>query len=667
MNNNNELTRINEGNLHENNPNGGVLLGNNNSVEEGETLKKDFVYSNRLFLDENLVKQFNLPKSLIGKSVADATKIIDNKFEGRNDKISQSTKNLMLDKIGQAQESLKPQEIQAQEGMGEYPEELQQDEMQSEAQEGSHIMPDGATMQGQMAYGGYRRQMYNGGFKTSQFEAGLQEDATAEQVAGTSAAGLGALTTAFDLGNTAFGKASQDIQGLSASERVGGAGMIGGSALKGASAGAAFGPIGAGVGAVIGGAAGLIGLGKARKAETLNTKRLAANTNNQFSDQYALGGELNQIDPPINSNMIKQDSPYQTKKIVKYQPGVSNDKLGGGFYLYSKDNLDPTFNHKTDREFVENSSMDIVQKTAQWQEFMRNKQMQPKQFFNGGKMKPPIALHDLKSAGLATSSMPLSNISALSSNTINDQLSNVPYRMTINDHIKENLMKAGKFVNENIGKAARYTPIAMNAYQLSQLKKPAGERLDRLLNRYNPEYVDEMQLQNIADQNMNNSINSISQSGASQGQMRSSILGAQLQRTRGLSEAYGQAAAQNRVTNDRAQTFNIGVDQTNLQQSNAENDINARNQAAYRNTKREYLTGIGEGIGDIGKEETFKKIAKNTTGYRFDGTYVKDASGNIVTDAQTGRPMTEEKLKESQSAEKTTKKALGGYLIKNRK
>ena len=188
--------------------------------------------------------------------------------------------------------------------------------------------------------------------------------------------------------------------------------------------------------------------------------------------------------------------------------------------------------------------------------------------------------------------------------------------------------------------------------------------MDRLGNRYKPEYVDETSLQNIANQTMNNTINAISQSGASEGQIRSSILGSQLQRTKALSDAYSNAAAQNRATNDRAQTFNLGVDQVNLQQSNTEKENFARDQAAYRNAKREYITGIGEGIGDIGKEQVQKKIIAKTTGYRWDGTYVKDTTGNIVTDPTTGKPMTEEKLKEIQSIK--DKKALGGYLIKNK-
>ena len=103
MNKNNMLTRFDEGKSHEQNALGGVPIGNNNSVEQGETKNGNFIYSNRIFLDDNTVSQYNLPKSLVGKSVADATKFIDNKFKGRNDKISQSTNNGMLSKIPEAQ------------------------------------------------------------------------------------------------------------------------------------------------------------------------------------------------------------------------------------------------------------------------------------------------------------------------------------------------------------------------------------------------------------------------------------------------------------------------------------------------------------------------------------------------------------------------------------
>ena len=793
MNKNNKLTQFNEGGLHSQNPLGGIPIGGNNSVEENETKQNNFVYSNRIFLDSNIVSQYNLPKSLVGKSVADATKFIDNKFKGRNDKISQSTKNGMLSKIAEAQESMKPQEPemeQAQEGM---------------------IDPI------QMAFGGYvNRQMEDGGYydqnnpyfmqnpgavqKPAQsntnvvnqiqpvsqltqsnslsqikpFSTGNQLPTTSavpdtagaiggglKEMSGKTGLGLssalGAASTAIDLGKTAFGKPAQDTSGLAPSAKVNSGGMIAGSAMKGASAGMAFGPLGAGIGAAIGGVAGLLGSNKAKKAAIENTNNYAVNVNKQFSDQYAMGGE---IDPPV------KDKIWQTKNIVKYQPGVTSGKNGdSGFYLYSKDNSDSTFDYKTDREFVKNSSMDVVQKTAQWQNYMRSKnkvvnpdinlnlpnpivnelaysgkmnQMAdggyydknrpyfttnpgtvvptnqetvssnklvpfPKPQLQGLSFIPPINKEERvayqRSKGLsakdATGTLGPKTKAWIASDVMNS-IPETPPSVNTGDPIitptqtlagfeayadakqaeeaaaaeaiKNKKSIAGKalsYTNDNLGNIARYAPIAANALQLAQLKKPQGERLDRLSNRYRPEYVDEAQLQNIANQTMNNSINAVGQSGASQGQLRSSIIGSQLQRTKAISDAYSQAAAQNRQQNAMAQEFNLGVDQVNLNQSNTEKDINARDQAAYRNAKREYITGIGEGIGDIGKEQTYKKIIAKTTGYKWDGEYVKSPDGTVVTDPATGKPMTEEKLKEIQSIK--DKKALGGYLIKNRK
>ena len=363
---------------------------------------------------------------------------------------------------------------------------------------------------------------------------------------------------------------------------------------------------------------------------------------------------------------------------------TAHEKGESGFYLYSKDSSDPTFNYKTDREFVRNSSMNDLQKTAQWQNYMRSKSMQPKQFANGGKLNqmfnggefdpmyyenlkltprntaPIESINNLKPAG-TTVPYTIGTQPAVDISNANRQFTSGP---SFGRRVWEGTKDTGKFINKNAGNIARYAPIAANALQLAQLKKPQGERLDRLDNRYRPEYVDEAQLQNIANQTMNNSVNAIGQSGASQGQLRSSIIGSQLQRTKALSDSYSQAATQNRQQNAMAQEFNLGVDQVNLQQSNTEKENFARDQAAYRNAKREYITGIGEGIGDIGKEQVQKKIIAKTTGYRWDGTYVKDTTGNIVTDPTTGKPMTEEKLKEIQSIK--DKKALGGYLIKNK-
>ena len=731
------LTRFDTGSTHESSPIGGIPIGGNNSVEENETKQNNFVYSNRIFLDSNIVSQYNLPKSLVGKSVADATKFIDNKFKGRNDKISQSTKNGMLSKIAEAQEAMKPQEPemeQSQEGM---------------------IDPT------QMAFGGYvNRQMEDGGYyeqnnpyfmqnpgavqnpaqsntnvvnqiqpvsqltqanslsQIKPFSTGNQLP-TASAVPDTAGAiggglkemsgktglglssALGAASTAIDLGKTAFGKPAQDTSGLAPSAKVNSGGMIAGSAMKGASAGMAFGPLGAGIGAAVGGVAGLLGSNKAKKAAIKNSNNFAMRTNAQFSDQYALGGEiLNPIDPikvlatkqGISSLPVNENPLFNTKRIVKYQPGVTNDKLGRGFYLYSKDNTQPGFDPNRDREFIKQSEMLAVQRTPEWKEYMRNQSIQPKQFAMGGNIKKyedggyydknnPYFMTNPGPVNMGPNPAPTESI--LQQSGLKPIGTTVPYTIATQpkvdisnanrqiapgpsdlDILKYNAGKIGNYINQNAGNLARYAPIAANALQLSQLKKPQGERLDRLGNRYKPEYVDEAMMRNIVDQEANNQISALTQSGASQGAVRNAILGAGLNKTKALSDAYMNAAAQNRATNDRAQTFNLGVDQVNLQQSNTEKENFARDQAAYRNAKREYITGIGEGIGDIGKEQVQKKIIAKTTGYKWDGTYVKDTSGNIVTDPMTGKPMTEEKLKEYQTSKE--KKALGGYLIKNK-
>lgn len=653
------LTRFDTGGTHEQSPISGIPIGNNNSVEQGESKSGNFVYSNRIFLDSNIVSQYNLPKSLIGKSVADATKLIDNKFKGRNDKISQSTKNGMLSKIAEAQEAMKPQEPemeQAQEGM--------------EQQISPEMMGDPS----QMAWGG---------FADSTIGQGFGEDATASQKSASLGAGLGVATSALDLGKVAFGKPAQDTSGLTASAPVNGGMMIAGSALKGASAGAAFGPLGAGIGAVVGAGAGLLGAGKAKKAAIENTNNFAINTNKQFSDQYAMGGE---IDPPV------KDKIWQTKNIVKYQPGVTSGEKGeSGFYLYSKDSSDPAFNYKTDREFVRNSSMNDLQKTAQWQNYMRSKSMQPKQFAMGGNIKkyedggyydknnpyfmtnpgpvnmgpnPAPTESILQQSGLkpigTTVPYTIGTQPAVDISNANRQFTSGP---SFGRRVWEGTKDTGKFINKNAGNIARYAPIAANALQLAQLKKPQGERLDRLDNRYRPEYVDEAQLQNIANQTMNNSINAIGQSGASQGQLRSSIIGSQLQRTKALSDSYSQAAAQNRQQNAMAQQFNLGVDQVNLQQSNSEKDINARNKGAYDTEKSKLIGKIGENIGNVGTEQAYKKIAVTTTGYNWLGEFQK-MNPNATKEETV---IAAKKAGVTIDNDKTVKKqALGGYLIKNK-
>ena len=178
------LTRFDEGGTHESSPLGGIPQGvapdgKQNTVEQGESKKGNFIYSNRIALDKVLVKQFNLPSYVANKSVSDASKAIDDKFKHRADKYAQETKNTLLDRLSQAQEYLKQQEQsqleqtnqsmqansqqvpdmmngQVPEGMEEY--------SQQESQQGQE-MQDPQNIQTTSpiaAFGGYQQHRYSG-------------------------------------------------------------------------------------------------------------------------------------------------------------------------------------------------------------------------------------------------------------------------------------------------------------------------------------------------------------------------------------------------------------------------------------------------------------------------------------------------------------------------
>lgn len=866
------LTRFDTGGTHSQNPNGGINIGNNNSVEENETKSGNFVYSNRIFLDSNVVSQYNLPKSLVGKSVADATKLIDNKFKGRNDKISQSTKNSMLSKVAEAQESMKPPEPEI---------EQPQEDMESQ-------IPEGMMNPSQMALGGYINKMAMGGDPTintsdNSTQSGIVDDkinnynnyisaataisrpiansiynggdqqrdvniqsvntigqgvgsAIGGKAGGTVGNAVTAATGLYEMGSEAFGKSKIDTSGINSINSANSGRAAGAGALKGAGTGAAIGSIipgvgtliGAGVGAVVGGVTGFIGGKKDESAQLLNNNKYSNRYNSQFSDQYALGGDLD-IDPPskkiknsdgsysiINTSTkqvtsgsvgttipgtpgspavlpsargvnatdpgrnkafaqaraaglptfnyngkayttdIKLATPgraavnptpaivtpsvsptYETQTSIESIPsqvynvqaqrgtagtGVLRPGIGGGIttnnqYTANQDvanralHAQQVYNEDVNKRYApvvndgrSNNSAQLANRNAKAE--LRRQQLQgtatvneiPTQlglerkkvevlrntnsFAMGGRInqmaeggdyyenlklnarnQDPNALQNfLKPVG-TTVPYTIGTQPTVDISNANRQFTPGPSNLDI---LKYNANKVGSTINNNLGNLARYAPIATNAFQLSQLKKPQGERLDRLSNRYKPEYVDEVALQNIANNSMNNAVSSIGQSGASQGQIRSSILGSQLQRTNAVSDAYNQASSQNRATNDRAQQFNSSIDQVNLQQSNSEKDINARDQAAYRNEKSKYISAIGNDIGDVGKEQIEKKIIAKTTGYKWDGEYVKSPDGNVVTDPDTKKPMTIEKLKQLQSSGTVKKQALGGYLIKNK-
>ena len=115
-----QLTEFTEGGTHEENPIGGIPQGTSpngqmNLVEQGETKlnNQNYIFSDQLKMDAVTVAEFNLPKSFVGKTFAEASKKMDKPNSRReNDTIEMADTERSLAKLKEAQEFHKQQEVQ---------------------------------------------------------------------------------------------------------------------------------------------------------------------------------------------------------------------------------------------------------------------------------------------------------------------------------------------------------------------------------------------------------------------------------------------------------------------------------------------------------------------------------------------------------------------------
>ncbi len=547
----NQLTEINEGGTHGQNPLGGVPMGQNANVEQGETKSGNFVYSNRIPINEDLVKQFNLPNYIKNKTIADASKAINDKFKDRQDKYATETKNTLLDRLAQAQESIKAQEAQINQSMASNSQQIP-DMMNGEIPQGMEEFVEPT----QMFMGGELDLTETNGYSDPELAPNTMEGAS------YLSAGVKMLPSLLS------GDKNQIVN----------SGISTGLGIAGTAIG---GPVGGMIGSTIGSAV------SPMVNKLLNKNKIAKEKRNnsiiegaKFNNDFALGG-------PIGP--VKFPKPYGNSLNVPYDPNyVEAPNLKGiNGNVYELDNLDEI----------------------------------------NGYSNPELA-PDSKTTNMGKNQYP-----------------------------KANLSKIGDYLNNNGGKFLKYAPAVMNAYQLSKLKKPENKTLDRLSTRYTPEYVDEKSIQNIAGNNMDNTINAISQMGGSEGATRNAILGAGLNRNKAISDAYISANAQNRATNTQAQQFNSGIDQFNAQTQHQESQNWEQNEAAYRNEKSKYLGAIGTDLGEIGKEEVNKNQIADALGYTWDGKY--------MINKKTGEKVTDEEYENALLKSKSSK-AYGGFIKMNK-
>ena len=119
----NGLRIIGNGGTHEENPMEGVPMGMDaegtpNLVEQGEVIFNDYVFSNRMFADGDLLESFNLPKSYGGYSFAAiAEELGEESKERPNDPISKRGLLSSMSRLQQAQETVRQQNQVGQEGV----------------------------------------------------------------------------------------------------------------------------------------------------------------------------------------------------------------------------------------------------------------------------------------------------------------------------------------------------------------------------------------------------------------------------------------------------------------------------------------------------------------------------------------------------------------------
>lgn len=562
----------------------------------------------------DIFKQFNLPSYLKGKTFAEASKYIEKKFMDRTDKYSMETKEIFMKRLAEAQEYSKMKEQ----------EKYQQEQAQNiNTQEGvpqEQNIPEQSVPQQQLPPQGPQgipgqQQLMAGGFTEK---------------------GLGALGAGLNLGNMVFGQTGIETNGNA--DYTGQKANIGGStasgALTGLQAGAALGPLAAGVGAVVGGAAGFIG-GKRRqndiKEANLNNA-LAENAmyNNQYemggytNNKYNYGGYTNQYmggdflnrtppslsNPSVSTEQINQIfAPRQGNDEINYAVTPSNGPAIDDGPIISFDN----FNKPQGTNFqttpprvngnVNNSRFNLSD--------------------------PRVSNQDIENTFKPNSS---SNESSNSNGSISDGV-----RRTINE-------------------ALRLSPIAANAYQLADLDRPDQESRARLNNRYIRDNRDERSTINTINNNFNSSF-AKEGSGGSLSSFLANRQAAELNKLRAIDQGVKSDDQINRRENQVAQRFNLGVDQTNIQQSNLEDEINDRNEGAYDTQRSRLIGALGTNIGGVGREQFYKDQVK-ASGLCY------DTSGAYICGSD--ERLTPEQAEKYKNKDETNENARGGMLTSNK-
>lgn len=555
-----------------------------------------------------IISKFKLPSYIQGKSFAEASKIINKKFEGRNDMISKTTKEELLTRLANAQEYIKSQSEpnplidNTFEGGGFMSPEF----LEENPEFGEQSMNISSALTSLIAPGGTfgKQQVKNEdiGF----FDKKLNQDQTFEK----------GLSSVQDTVASAFGPLGQ---GIRAGQKLG-----------------------KGIGDAIGGEA---GAGVASVFDP-TTSAISNLTNKDLNiGEKALG-----ILPGLSGVIA-------SKSAKKRQDKFETDKRKSDYfnnYLNTENNNSVNINKKGG--FLDLDLLQPIKNYSTREDDPNYGGEGPEGFFKDNSGVPYATQNDITANSYTPRVVP-TVFNQDSKTFFNSENINLPGRQfgKKQEHYngKMDIKEKSKFDLNNIdGSLLRYTPIAMNAFQLATMGKPEVEKLDRLNNKYQKQFLDEKTYENIVRQQAAAASNAIGRSGVSTGQLINANLATQLNATKGISDAYNQIKQHNIGEEKLRQQTNFNNNQVNVSQSNAEKDINARNRGAFKTERSKLLSELGTSIGQVGKEELFKKYPKMMgMGYNWNGKYFQNQEGDIKT------------IEEAEALEKDTNtKSKGGFL-----
>jgi len=606
--------------------------------------------------NSKLLTQFNLPSYLHGKSFAEASKAIEDKFKDREDAVSQSTKEKLLERLRDAQEFYKAEEARKLaehaemnnkldvlnsitdsniQGDDEELEDTQniQENPEQEIQEENGLPPQLGQM---FAWGGnlYSVNKFANGGSLDEEQSildlskltplGLQQyremlpgstsqdmmtshiDQSVANVEGSQVSSsspgigayVGAATGAIDM--------IQGLDGSNGNTNTLSAGI--GGVAKGASAGAAFGPWGAAIGGVLGGVTGMIGSGNAQKK--LKKKQIKEARNNTAGNGFelAMGGYIDQNQYFGGGNPIKGSKLYNLNKNLVYQQAQPH--LNDLNYSLNLDDinsvkgLQKTMGLKEDGMYGKDTHNALLN-------YQKNQlRLQP----------TPKLIND--------NSAPSYNFNTPTPTTTSVENISKPENQTDENYRDIAILSNGDSQQEdenqnkyNPLELLRYSPAIMNAYQLATMTSPEISPLYENQNKYNPQLVDTELLKNDIRRQSQDTNRAILQNNDNVGSTRSSLLGSQVNQITGLSDAMLKADRINASEMTKKQDFDNQVDIQNIEYRTSKDNTDARNRGAYATEKSKLLSKIGDDLGGIGKEEWSKMMSDRMFDFDSNGKF----------------------------------------------